>query len=66
MLQVAGLAGYAGEECDQKPNSLMYNFAEVSGHILESSQTDLRFPYTMFTLQTSFDHTFAQGGGGGV
>ncbi len=44
---------------DLKPNSRTYNFVEVSGQNLESSQTsDLLFPYTMF--QT----TFAQGGGG--
>jgi hypothetical protein len=36
-----------------KPNSWTFNFVEVSGHNLESSQA-LRFPYTMFTLQTSF------------
>ncbi len=39
----------------QKSNSWTYNFVEVSGHNLESSEfSDLRFPYTMFTLQTSF------------
>ncbi len=45
---------------------MTYNFVEVSVHNLENSQ---RFPYTMFTLQTSFTSvqtTFAQGGAGGV
>ena len=36
-----------------KQNLWTYNFVEVSGHNLESSQT-LRFLSTMFTLQTSF------------
>ncbi len=38
-------------------------FFEVSGHYLESSQTG--FPYTMFTLQTSFKQLFLERGGGG-
>ncbi len=42
---------------------VLYNFVEVSGHNLESSQT-LRFPCTMFTLQTSFKSLLIGGGGG--
>jgi hypothetical protein len=40
----------------QRPNSWTYNFAEISGHNLESSQTwgFLIYNVTMFTLQTSF------------
>jgi hypothetical protein len=47
---------------EQKPNSKTYNFVEVSWHNLEFS--DLRFPYTMFTLQTSFKPPLLNGGGG--
>jgi hypothetical protein len=36
-------------------------FVEVSGYDLKS----LRFPYTMFTLQTSFKPLLLGGGGGG-
>jgi len=44
----------------QKPNSCTYNFVEISqlGHNLESSI--LRFPYTMFTLKTSFKPLFVR------
>ncbi len=45
-----------------KPNSLAYNFVEVSGH---NQFSDLRFPYTMFTLQTSFKLLLLGGGGKG-
>jgi hypothetical protein len=41
----------------------MYIFVEVSGHNLEFS--DMRFPYTMFTLQTSFKPLLLKVGGGG-
>jgi hypothetical protein len=44
-----------------KPNSWKYTLVEVSGHNLEFS--GLRFPHTMFTLQTNF-HFFSRGGGG--
>jgi hypothetical protein len=43
----------------------MYDFVEVSEHNIESSQ-NLRLPYTMFTLQTSFKTLLLKGGGGGV
>jgi hypothetical protein len=43
-----------------KPNSWTYNSIEVSGHNLESSQT-LRFPYTIFTLQTNFKRILLKG-----
>jgi hypothetical protein len=46
----------------QKPNSRMYNIVEVSGHNL-GDFSDLRFPYTMFTLQTSFKPLLLQGWG---
>jgi hypothetical protein len=49
---------------DQKPNSRTYNVAEVSRHNLEMCQ-DLRFPYTMFILQTSFKPFLLKRGGGG-
>jgi hypothetical protein len=46
-----------------KPNSWTYNFVEVSVHNLRV--LNLRFPYTMFTLQTSFKPLLLTGGGGG-
>ena len=47
----------------QKPNSWTYNFAEVSGHNLESSQTWCFHIPTMFVLQTSFKPHLLKGGG---
>ncbi len=48
---------WIGVRTAQKPNSWTYNFVEVSGHNLDSSQTwGLRV--TMFTLQTSFKPLF--------
>ncbi len=46
-----------------KPNSWTYKFVEVLGIVLRFS--DLRFPYTIFTLQTSFKSFLLTGGGGG-
>jgi hypothetical protein len=48
-----------------------YNFVEVSGHYLASSQfsQDPRFPYTpgtMFTLQTCFKPRLLKRGGGSI
>ncbi len=40
---------------EQKPNTWRNYFVEVSKHKLESRYSNLRFPYTMFTLQTSFN-----------
>ncbi len=53
-----------------KPNSWKYNFVEVSGHNIESSQTwGFCIQYTLhyitiFTLQTSFKRLCWGGGGG--
>jgi hypothetical protein len=45
----------------------MFIFVEVFGKKLESSEfSALRFPLTMFTLQTSFKPFFSGGRGGGV
>ncbi len=44
------------------PKSRTYNFVEVSGQSWEFS--DLRFPYTMFTSQTSFNPLLLKGGRG--
>ncbi len=46
-----------------KPNSWTYNFVEVSGHNLESSQT-WGFRIQMFTFQPSFKPLLLGGGGG--
>ncbi len=49
-----------------KPNSWTYNFVEVSGHNLESSET-WSFPLQwMFKLQNSSKPLSLKGGGGGV
>ena len=45
----------------QKPKSWMYNFVEVFDFWQFS---DLRFPYTMFTLHTSFKPLLLKAGGG--
>jgi hypothetical protein len=52
-----------------KPNSLMYNFVEVSSHNLESSHTVLDVsPYyvSITTLQNLSNLFCSVGGGGGV
>jgi hypothetical protein len=44
---------------------MTYNFVEVSGHNLESSQTSgLRIIYNVY-ITNQFQATFAGGGGGG-
>ncbi len=47
-----------------KPNSWTYDFVEVSGHNLESSQTwGFRILYSVYN-KNQFQTTFARGGGG--
>jgi hypothetical protein len=50
----------------QRWNSWKYNFVEVSERNLESSFSDLRFPFKMFTLLSSFKPLLLKGEGAGV
>ncbi len=55
--------GFHSAAGQQRLNSWTCNFVEVPGHNLESFP-DLRFPYTVLTLQNSFKPLLFGGGGG--